>query len=251
MFDANSAIRGAKLEGLAAEQREATPRFSPDLFAELDGTRGGAAMPASDLVVLNNYTDFRDIELPNEGCSTVFVEEAGALLAGQTWDMHRSARSYVCVILVPGREMDPSMAVFSLVGCLGLTGYNSEGGMVGVNNINTKKARPGFLWPALVRETLRRRTHGAMEACLTDGYVTSGHNYLLASHERAQMWEISPEAKEKASEHRAGRNGRIFHTNHCLGERNRALEIVRTVNSTTQDRYRLLESKIGSVRDLD
>ena len=59
------------LKDFAVEQLEISSRFAPNITKELKFISNGANLPIEDLVLLNNYTDFRDIELPDEGCSTI------------------------------------------------------------------------------------------------------------------------------------------------------------------------------------
>ena len=121
----------------------------------MKGIAKGAEVSLEDIVILNNYTDFRDIPLPDEGCSTLHVRnEADEALVGQTWDMHKSAKNYVCIINVPKTNSNPAQVLFSLVGCVGMMGFNSNDLMVAVNNINTQGAVPALIWPVLVRHSL-------------------------------------------------------------------------------------------------
>ena len=69
---------------LADEQLVATRAFAPDITEELEGIAEGAGLTPDEIVILNNYTDFRDIEMPEEGCSTVHVSQAGQVYSGQT-----------------------------------------------------------------------------------------------------------------------------------------------------------------------
>ena len=59
------------LNSLAIQQAQYSKQYSPTLFEEMQGIAQGANTSLEDIVILNNYTDFRDIELPAEGCSTV------------------------------------------------------------------------------------------------------------------------------------------------------------------------------------
>ena len=250
MREKNPSLSLADIERLAAEQWTKTERVDPALTAELEGICDGAAVTRLQLVVLNNYTDFRDIQLVDEGCSVVFVNRGEGPVAGQTWDMHGSAKNYVCCLCIPVPDSDDRMVVFSLVGCAGMTGYTSFGTVVGVNNINTSGAVAGGMWPVLVRQTLRYRTQREMADYLSTAEVTSGHAYLIASAERAEMWEIMPGLSECVGTVTAEDGGFLFHTNHCLGERAQRRERPAFQNSTTQVRYELLQKKIGDVRSL-
>ncbi len=236
---------------LAAEQWAHTQAATPDLAEELEGICEGASASLTDIVVLNNYTDFRDISLPDEGCSVVFVNHDDQPIAGQTWDMHRSAKNYVCCIHIAPDEDHPEMVLFSLTGCVGMMGYSSRGHMVGVNNINTDNAEAGVMWPVLVRKTLAQSTHQGMADSLTQASVTSGHNYLLASRQRAEMWEVMPRLAECVSSLSSEDSGSLFHTNHCLGAKSQLRELPASQNSTTHIRFDLLEKKIPAARTWD
>ena len=59
------------IDELAKEQYSITKKFNPNLGDELDGIIEGSKVSLSDIIILNNYTDFRDISLADEGCTTV------------------------------------------------------------------------------------------------------------------------------------------------------------------------------------
>ncbi|TWT47831.1 C45 family autoproteolytic acyltransferase/hydolase [Botrimarina hoheduenensis] len=261
MQEKNGALTPAVVEQLAGEQWDATEKLDPLLADELLGIGEGAGLTNTQLVVVNNYTDFRDIQpgegtrLQDEGCSAVFVDTGAGAIAGQTWDMHGSAKRFVCCLDVPVPDSEERMVVFSIVGCLGMMGYTSWRTAVGVNNINTDGARPGVVWPALVRKTLAQRTHDAMVSQLKDAAVTSGHNYLVASRtadhqSRAEMWEVMPDLAECASRYGES-NRRIYHTNHCLAGQAVAREQAAALNSSTHIRYDLIEKKINAISSFD
>jgi isopenicillin-N N-acyltransferase-like protein len=76
------------LKELALIQFEESKKFSSDLTNELSSIAKGSNLKTEDIVLLNNYTDFRDIILPDEGCSTVQTVNHKDSVSGQTWDMH-------------------------------------------------------------------------------------------------------------------------------------------------------------------
>ena len=249
MFEKNSGLTRSAIARLAQEQWEATSRYDDELTAELQGIRQGSGISIEDLVILNNYTDFRDIQLEDQGCSMFYIADEKHPIAGQTWDMHGSAKNYVCVLDIhsnSGRQI-----VFSIVGCVGMMGFTSQHLMVGVNNINTDGARAGVLWPVIVRKSLRATSKQEILNCLTTAPVTSGHNYLVADEFAGEMWEILPGLSEKVLDSSEAEDGRIFHTNHCLGTEAKRREQTIAQNSTTHIRYDLLEKKIGNVQTMD
>ena len=122
---------------------------------------------------------------------------------------------------------------------------------MGVNNINTDGAKAGVLWPTLVRAVLNQPNHQSMVDCLNSAPKTSGHNYLIAEGDQAEMWEVAPDVSECVSHTKKGEEGYIFHTNHCMGTRVAARETTVSQNSTTYVRHDLLEKKLPSVKTLD
>jgi isopenicillin-N N-acyltransferase like protein len=236
------------LDQLAHEQLVKTEQFFKEGFNELQGLALGANLTLTDMVILNNYTDFRDIRLPDEGCSTLYYRRDQHSGAGQTWDMHGSAKRYLCTIEIEATVDHPAMVILSLVGCLGLMGYNSAELMLGVNNINTLGARPGVIWPALVRKVLHQTSFKAAQSVLFQAEVTSGHNYILADQNRGAHFEISPGLVEVALELNQT-NGQIFHTNHCLAPEHKKIEDQLSSNSTTLDREAILKKRAPEVID--
>ena len=241
----------SKLSELALLQYEVSQKFAPHLTEEIRGIAEGAELTIVDLVILNNYTDFRDIQLPEEGCSTVHIQTEELTLSGQTWDMHRSAKNYLCLISVPETERHSAQLILSLVGCVGLYGVNTENQLIGVNNINTANAKAGLIWPVLVRKTLEAENLYEMRKTLLTAPVTSGHNYIISTIEGGEHLEITPTHQEKVSALVKGQTGAIFHTNHCLGDEIKKLEDVKSMSSTTHARWKLLSKKAHNVKDLN
>ncbi len=251
MLEKNPSLKNS-LESLAKEQFLHTEKFAPHLTQELIGISRGADLDIADLVILNNYTDFRDLELPEEGCSTVHVQKDGHVLAGQTWDMHSSAKNYLAMIKVPETKEGPESLILTLVGCLGLMGVNTSNCFLGVNNINTLNARTGLIWSALVRSTLEQKTLVGMKDNLLSAPVTSGHNYIISSKAGGnQHWEITPEKSQCVSNIEVNEKAQSFHTNHCLGDKIIPLEDKNSISSTTHKRYALLEDLVPKVNNYD
>lgn len=249
MLNKNPALE-RHLPSLSKAQWEITKKFSLDLTKELEGISHGAQISQEDVVILNNYTDFRDIQLAQEGCSTIHCQFDDYALSGQTWDMHRSAKNYLCLIHVPKHKDYDDSLILSLVGCSGLMGMSCKGRLIGVNNINTENAKAGLIWPVLVRETLRGKSLSHMREVLLKAPVTSGHNYIISTQEGGEHWEVTPEVASCAGEAKENKAS-SFHTNHCLAPEVKALEIQNSINSTTHQRYDLLKSKVSNVKSFD
>ena len=230
------------LSSLAQEQMATSQSFSPKLFEEMEGIARGANLTLEDLVILNNYTDFRDLEMPDEGCSTLSFRSPQGHISGQTWDMHQSAQNYVCLIQYPltlGGEEHEGI-VFSLVGCLGMMGINTQKIFAGVNNLNTLNARAALIWPFLVRQLLTTSQISSMREMLKAAPVTSGHNYLIADPHGGEHWELTPTHCKKVAD---DKEGAAFHTNHCLAEQLQGEENKKALSLSTKPRYQILKEQ--------
>jgi isopenicillin-N N-acyltransferase-like protein len=251
MCQKNPQLNRESIRQLAGLQHQATRAFDPELGEELEGIAAGASLPLHQIIVLNNYTDFRDIEVPDQGCSAIYVQRGDQRIAGQTWDMHRSAKHFVCCLQIPGQQQAPAQVVFSVVGCLGMMGFVSGGRMVGVNNLNTIGAVPGVIWPAVIRKLLAAGNRQQEREILRTAPLTSGRSFLLAGPEGGEFWEAMPGLQQQVSALTVDQAGALFHTNHCLGDIARTRENSKSLSSTTHARYQLLEKKIDSVIDLN
>lgn len=236
-----------KIKELAYEQWDVSQNFSPYISKEIKGIADGSGLNIEDIIILNNYTDFRDIELKDEGCSTIYSKNETHNSSGQTWDMHSSAKKYVCVIETPQTKNQLAGVHFSLVGCVGMMGVNQQGLLVGVNNINTKNAKVGLIWPLLVRHLLNMSTLKDIKKSLIKSPVTSGHNYLISSPQMGEHWEVTPQIADCTSSLDEKSSGAIFHTNHCLSSKVKQLEDETSLSSTTHVRFDLLEKKVLSL----
>lgn len=226
--------------------------FDAPLLAELEGVAEGAGLDAPRLVVLNHYTDLKDLDpvalgvavgAPPKGdeedCSAVYAQTPEGPLLGQTWDMHGSAQPYVCMLRVPGVDDGPGAWCLSIVGCLGMAGLNAAGVGVTINNLKSRDARVGVLWPALVRKALQRVSATEARDVILGAELGSGHHYLVADAERAFGIETSGAEKRLVFE-----GGDAFvHTNHCLDDE---IDACTNANptSTTHERYAALTAGI-------
>jgi isopenicillin-N N-acyltransferase like protein len=235
------------VEMLSQKQWQLTKKYAPDIYEELFGISEGSGLTFAEIVILNNYTDFRDISVPNQGCSTVHWQDGHQAFAGQTWDMHRSARKYLCVLKIPKTQSAPAQFAMSVVGCVGLMGYNSLGAMIGVNNLVTQDARPGVLWPAIVRKSLALNGVEQIKNEILSAPITSGRNFLIAKDSEAEMWEVTPTTQACVGKSKKY----LYHTNHCLNSDVAKNENHKKLSSTTHHRFKILESRMPKINSGD
>lgn len=223
---------------LAHEHIPVLHKFDYNLFNELAGISAASNNSLERIIVLNNYTDMRDIS-PSEhtdmgGCSIIYSPTPTGALLGQTWDIHESAMPYVIILKFK------DALLFSIAGCLGMTGLNSSGVGITINNLSSTDAYIGVIWPALVRKAL---THSsAQKACdeIMQAPNGSGRHYAIGDNKhffgietsgtkKKVVWDLVDEL--------------YFHTNHCLDPEMRKTHIIRK-DSTTLERYKHLDQKV-------
>jgi len=228
---------------IADEHLPVLARYDGDLNDELLGIAEGSDCTPAEIVALNHYTDMRDLgpgetaEFDDGGCTMLYARtDAGPILA-QTWDTHASAADYVLMMRVPegpgSTGTEPEAWVMSIVGCLAMAGMNRHGVAAAINNLRSRDAVVGIVWPALIRRLLRERSATAAREVLLDAPVGSGHHYLLADEEHAFGIETSGVERRSVFE---GETSPFVHTNHCFDPHVAAASRV-VEGSTTFDRY--------------
>lgn len=204
--------------------------YDEDLYQEFQGIAQAANISQADLLILNNYTDFRDLGLNRssleEGCTILQARYDEEVLIGQTWDMHASAEPFVIMMFFP----DEAVWVQTVTGCLALCGLNRDGLAVTINNLVMKDAQVGVSWPTLVRKMLRTSTTQEAESVLLSTKVGSGHHYLVGDRHRSVAWEIGASRKAKLFD---GAYGTYVHANHCLDSEMEALSRISATSTTT------------------
>lgn len=220
---------------LARHHLPVLERFDAGLSAELHGIARGAGLTAEQLVVLNHYTDLRDLGLRDlrtlnaqrgdpDGCSAWFVDAGGAdgeRFLGQTWDMHGSATPYALLLTIPHER--GTQVFFTITGCLGMTGMTSWGTALTINNLTSTDATVGVVWPAMVRRCVAQPTARAALQVALDNPIGSGRHYIFADEREAFAIETSGTRKKQVWSQTVADGGERssaswFHTNHCLDD---------------------------------
>ena len=225
---------------LAHEHIPALQKFDENLYNELAGISAGSNNSIERLIVLNHYTDMRDINpagYPDAGgCSIIYSPSPTGAFLGQTWDIHESALPYVIILKLK------NALLFSITGCLGMAGINKWGVGITINNLSSIDAHVGVIWPALVRKILENCS--AKNACAEIMQVPNGSGRHYAVGDNKDFFGIETSGTKKkiiwdlASQ-------RYFHTNHCLDPEMRQTHIIRK-DSTTLERFKHLDEEVRS-----
>lgn len=215
--------------------------YDADLYSEFQGIAEASGCSEVDLLILNHYTDLRDLGISadgmEEGCSIIHVHYGQERLLAQSWDMHATAAPYVIMLMLP----DEGVRTLTITGCLALCGLNDHGLGVAINNLVMSDAKVGVSWPTLVRKMLRAPDVGRAEQVLNATNAASGHHYALADKTSSRGWEISG---SRAALVYDGSGGSYIHTNHCLdGGMDELSRIAQT--STTNHRFQQAQELVA------
>lgn len=233
-----------RLDEFARLQFNETQRFDQNLSRELEGIAQGSESAIEDIIILNNYTDFRDIQLKDEGCTSLSFIDDKESIAAQTWDMHQSAKNYLMIIETNSNGI--RSLIYTVCGCLGLMAVNNYGQFIGVNNINVVDGENGIIWPALIRKVSQQKSQDEIVPLLLNTKITSGHNYLISDGEKAFNYEVTPTLKKVLAPQTPNL---IFHTNHCVDKDVQKVEDQNNISNTTHARYNLMEKYTPSIKD--
>ncbi len=242
-----------RIEELALLQARALVRY-PHYYEEFLGIAEGAKIAVSDLVILNNYTDMRDFShsafmkqpvtapLDDGGCSVLSARNKPTLsFAGQTWDMHASARPYMLHLSIPQDAVakTPRMELLTLSGCFALSGVNEHGVAVFINNMHCEETSVSLLWPCLVRGMLSQNSAASALDYLKKNIPCSGHNYLIC--DGTSFFNVETTGLRFEVTANVQDNGFTFHTNHYVGSLV-STEILDRRSKTSLDRHTALQT---------
>jgi isopenicillin-N N-acyltransferase like protein len=236
-------------------------RYHAGLHDELIGIAEGADVAPADVVILNHYTDLRDLPPDQaqwkpapegggtEGCSALVADTPTGRILAQTWDMHATAIPFVMMLHVPGSDDGAAAWCLTLTGCLGLAGMSAARVAIGINNLYSTDATVGAVWPAVVRRALHAPSATAAKDRIMASPIGSGHHYVVADRRAAFAIETSGVRRKVTWHADAPGTGQgagaitpaqYAHTNHCLDPDIAAVSTV-SPTSTTHERYAWLE----------
>ncbi len=226
-----------KIQNLLSEHVAILKNY-PDCWSEFDGIAKASGLTHNALMLLNNYSDFKDFSRSQpqdeDGCSLIAVRNAKAKVAGQTWDMHASAAPYVVHLDI---QEPIRMHILTITGGIALAGVNEFGLSVCINNLVSFETKNGLMWGALVKTMLAKKTAREALNFLQAHLPCSGHNYQLM--DSTDTFNVETTGKRFLLTYDSNKTGASFHTNHFVSALRETEDSVRR-SKTTDSRYRAL-----------
>ena len=206
--------------------------YSLDLVEEMRGIADGAGVAFNEILYLNCFLELEDLRAPSLGgralpdalwgCTTFNVtQEADAdarAYIGQTYDMEKYYEKYLCILRITPIS-GPTSLVLTFAGVLGLNGLNSAGIGAVINKVVATDARPGVIYPFIMRKALAAQRIGDALGAVIFSPRATGINYQLSGAGLAFCAETSATSYELLEI-----NGAIAHTNHYVGAAMRRFE---------------------------
>ncbi|MDR3205012.1 MAG: C45 family autoproteolytic acyltransferase/hydrolase [Deltaproteobacteria bacterium] len=165
--------------------------YSPILFEELEGIAQGSNRSLIDIILINSFLELEDLRAPALGprlrsdrlwgCTSFNVKAKAASdgpIIGQTYDMEAYYARFNAVLKIT-KLSGQKQIIYTLAGILGLNGLNSDGLALVINKLVARDARPGVIYPFVVRKALdQQRIGDAFGAVAFCGRATA-MNYQL------------------------------------------------------------------------
>lgn len=230
---------------------DAIRQWTPDLEAEIAGIARGANQPWEWIYAYNlldeEWTWARTVSGPGRGCTAVgLTPEGGAPLLAQTMDIPRVHDGTQAVLRVSG-DSGLEVAVFTYAGMVGLTGCNSAGVALVVNNLDMLPGSlTGLPVGCVIRGILDRESlHAATEFAMQVPHATGQHYGMAAP---AGVASVEGWANGVAA---GTDDAALLHTNHPLYADEPVGDVeARYQWSKTRERLAFVASEAGSCQDV-
>jgi isopenicillin-N N-acyltransferase like protein len=257
-MDAIAGAHGVAPDAYIAEFVEGTDflpairRWTLDLLEEVEGIARGSGQPWERIYAYNlldeAWTWASDRKAGTaSGCSAVgFAPLGGTPLLAQTMDIDRFHDGGQAVLRITGGA-DADVLLFTSAGMIGLTGCNSAGLALVVNNLDVLPSSRGGLPVAFViRGILARRTLADAVAFVREVPHATGQHYGMAAPDglaSMEGWATGVAARVPGA--------RLLHTNHplCTDEVSGDAES-RYAQSQTRERLAYLGGEAGATNDV-
>jgi isopenicillin-N N-acyltransferase-like protein len=232
----------------------AISRWTPDLLEEVKGIARGSRQPWEWIYAFNlldeewTWAKKKRQELP-PGCTAVgFATDGKTPLLAQTMDIP-SLFDGAQAVIAHASEDGRTTRVFTYAGMIGLTGCNSDGVAVVVNNLDVlPTSSTGLPVAFALRGILQRRNLDDAVGFVTDVPHATGQHYGIGSP--AGLASVEGWGGGVAAQEELG--SRLTHTNHPLMSRDaRADAEIAIQRSKSRERLSYVERESQPDRDVD
>lgn len=208
---------------LSTRSLEAVREWDKSVWEEHAGIAEGAGEDPIRLHAATQYSDVRDLVLIGEseldgyagGCTAFAIPPQasvdGAVIAGQTWDLHPGDMDYVLGVHRMPTEGPETWSV-TTAGSLSLMGMNEHGVYVGTTNIKVRGVRAGIPYLCVLHKALQQSDRHAAAAVAQNADRAAAHTFWFADAEGATELECSA---WKCDTREVG-DTPWHQTNHCL-----------------------------------
>ncbi len=237
-------------DAVRALARECLPylaEFSPGMLEEVKGIAEGAGVSPEEVLLTSGYTDFKDT-VGSAGVSSAAectscwagpgATTDGTTFVAQTWDMFAEAEAGVLWLRL-AVEGEPVVFTLAYAGCVGMTGMNSRGVALAVNNLNPADARPGVPWTFINRAILASDNAENAFAAMQRARLCSGHNYVIGDASGAGF-SVETTGRKLARIDPDGAT--LAHSNHYLDPELAELEKPLDPKGSSPDRVRRMDA---------
>ena len=212
--------RGSVSEMMAAGAAclDVLREWDPVGWEEHVATASAASVDAGELYAAANYSDVRDLvcgAAGEEGCTSLAIppccSQDGAVLVGQTWDLHPlDVDSVIAVHRIP--DCGPETWSVTIAGAPTLIGMNVHGVWTGTTNIKVQGGGIGIGYMSLLHRAIRCGDREEAASVIQHAPRAAAHTYLLADSGGA----IELECSAAITRRRDVIEKPIVRTNHCL-----------------------------------
>jgi hypothetical protein len=179
-------------------------QYDAEIWQEFLGIAKGAEISLTWLLVSMSYTDlrdyickvkgFNDAEVRFEGCTGFILDKTMSvdnnIIIGQTWDMSVEAMDYL-VIVKKNPVHGPRMLYLTTMGAVALLGLNSNNLAIGTTNLMANDCDDGINYLFTISKALMARDYSSMLEDIVSTKRMSGHSFLCASTDTANLIEAS------------------------------------------------------------
>jgi len=194
-------------------------RFSPDIFAELQGISSGAGFELGEIIALNARNEIMLAGKSPHECTCLAALPQATLskdvLMGQNWDWMPIFKDF-CIFLSVRQKRGPNFVTFVEAGGIAKLGFNSSGIGLCANTMLSIKDKRNYKVPyhLICRKILVSENISDAIESITMTERASSANYLIG-HEEGEVVDVeAAPGRAEFTKIKHPQNGILGHANH-------------------------------------